>query len=161
MISQHSDTTGPASACEAAKVYMVGYNIDMTSTAPNYALVSAEPVWGPYITYAVQNVLNGTKFEADWGKGYVDGAVNITALNEKAVAAGTAEKVAETFAAIVDGSLKIFDCAKFTVGGETVTTYDKAWGFEGNELVFDGYFHEGELRSAPLFDLIVDGITLK
>lgn len=161
MIGQHSDTTGPASACEAAKVYMVGYNIDMTATAPNYALVSAVPVWGPFVTYAVQNVLDGKKFDADWGKGYVDGAVAISALNENAVAPGTAEKVAETFAAIADGSLKVFDCATFTVGGETVTSYNNAWGFEGHELVFDGYFHEGELRSAPLFDMIIDGVTVK
>ena len=34
--------------------------------------------------------------------------------------------------------------------------------FEGDtEVISDGYFHESEYRSAPYFDLRIDGITLK
>ena len=28
------------------------------------------------------------------------------------------------------------------------------------EVILDGYFHESEMRSAPYFDLRIDGITL-
>ena len=28
------------------------------------------------------------------------------------------------------------------------------------EVIKDGYFHESEFRSAPYFDLTIDGITL-
>ena len=47
----------------------------------------------------------------------------------------------------------------FTVGGEELTTYTTAYGLEGTEMVSDGYFHESEVRSAPYFDIIIDGIN--
>ncbi len=161
LISQHSDTTGPAVACEDAGVPIVGYNIDMTPTAPTMALTSAAINWTPYVTLAVEAVINGEEVPTDWCQGYATDAVAITALNEAAVAEGTAEKVAEVEAAIKAGELNVFDCSTFTIGGETLTTYDTAYGFEGNELVVDGSFQESVLRSAPLFDLLIDGITEK
>ena len=48
---------------------------------------------------------------------------------------------------------------RFTVGGEELTTYTTAYGLEGTEMVSDGYFHESEVRSAPYFDIIIDGIN--
>ena len=155
LISQHADTTGAPTACEAAGVPIVGYNISMIETAPTQALTSASINWGPYYTYAVQSVLDGTAIDTDWCKGYTDGADKITELNEAAVAEGTAEKVAEVEAGIMDGSIKVFDTATFTVGGETVDSYEK----NGIEYIADGYFHESEFGSAPAFDLAVDGIT--
>ncbi|MDY3919817.1 MAG: BMP family ABC transporter substrate-binding protein [Candidatus Limivivens sp.] len=155
LISQHADTTGAPTACEAAGVPVVGYNVDMIAVAPNTALTSASINWGPYYTYAVQCILDGTPIDVDWCKGYADGADQITALNEAAVAPGTAEKVAEVEAAIMDGSLHVFDTATFTVNGEELTTYEK----NGVEYVSDGYFHESEFGSAPAFDLAIDGIT--
>ena len=59
----------------------------------------------------------------------------------------------------MDGTLHVFDCSTFTVNGETLTTYTTAYGLEGNEMVSDGYFHESEVRSAPYFDILIDGIT--
>ena len=69
LISQHADTTGAPTACEAKKVPCVGYNIDMIPTAPDAALTSATINWGPYYTYAVQSVIDGTAIETDWAKG--------------------------------------------------------------------------------------------
>ena len=74
LISQHADTTGAPTACEAAGVPCVGYNIDMTSVAPNTALTSASINWGVYYTYAVQCMLDGTEIDVDWCKGFADGA---------------------------------------------------------------------------------------
>ena len=159
LISQHSDTVGPATACEAAGVPIVGYNISMIPTAPTQALTSAACNWGAYVTYAIQCVIDGTEIPKDWCHGYSDGAVHITELNEAAVAPGTAEKVAEVEAALKDGTLHVFDCSTFTVGGEELTTYTTAYGLEGTEMVSDGYFHESEVRSAPYFDIIIDGIN--
>lgn len=161
LISQHADTTGASTACEPANVAIVGYNISMIPTAPNYALTSCTNNWAPYVTFAVQSVINGEAIPSDWCKGYVDGAVALTEVNEAAVAPGTVEKIAEVEAALADGSLHVFDCSTFTVGGETITSFDTAYGFEGNQLVSDGYFHESELRSAPCFELRIDGITEK
>ena len=73
---------------------------------------------------------------------------------------GTAEKMAEVEAALLDGSLHVFDCSTWTVGGETLTSYDQVAFYEGHECIWDGYFHESETRSAPYFDIIIDGITV-
>ncbi|MEG0268764.1 MAG: BMP family ABC transporter substrate-binding protein [Clostridia bacterium] len=161
LISQHADTTGASTACEAAGVPIVGYNISMIPTAPTQALTSPTNNWAPYVTFAVKSVIEGTEIPRDWCKGFADDAVTVTELNEKVVAPGTAEKVAQVKQDIKDGKLHVFDCASFTVGGETITTFDTAYGFEGNQLVTDGYFHESELRSAPCFELRIDGITEK
>ena len=95
LISQHADTTGASTACEKAGVPIVGYNVSMIATAPTQALTSASIDWGPYYTYAVKSVIDGTKIDTDWCKGYDDGADKITELNDKAIAKGTKEKVKE------------------------------------------------------------------
>ena len=125
LISQHADTTGAPTACEAAGVPCVGYNIDMTSVAPNTALTSASMDWGVYYTYAVQCMLDGTAIDTDWCKGFAEGADKITALNDKTVAEGTEEKVKEVEDALIDGSLHVFDTSAFTVDGKELDTYKK------------------------------------
>ncbi len=159
LLSQHSDTTGPSSTCEEKGIPFVGYNVSMISTAPNQAIISCAINWEPYITYAIENVINGTKFEADWCKGFEADAVILTALNDTAAAPGTADKLDEVVKLLSNGELHVFDCSTFTVKGETLTSFNSAYGFEGNELIWDGYFHESELRSAPCFEIIIDGIT--
>lgn len=163
IIGQHADSTGAPSAVQAAQekgtvAYSIGYNVDMLSVAPQGALTSATNKWEVYYEYAFSTMMKGEKIATDWAEGYESGAVAITALGENC-AEGTAEKVAEVEKAIHDGTLHVFDTSKFTVGGETLTSYDQSFGFEGNELISDGYFHESELRSAPAFDIRIDGIT--
>ena len=157
LISQHADTTGAPTACQAAGVPCVGYNISMTATAPDEALTSSTNDWGVYMTEAVQHVLDGTAIPSDWCKGFSDGAVAITELNEKAVAPGTAEKVKEVEDALAAGMLHVFDTSTFTVNGETINSYKK----EGSDIEYisDGYFHESEYGSAPAFDILIDGIS--
>ena len=74
------------------------------------------------------------------------------------------EAVDAAWAAIADGSLKVFDTSKFTVGGETVTTAfaldtDGDWVNDTAEAIVDGAFVESVDRSAPYFALAIDGIT--
>ena len=157
LISQHADTTGAPTACEAAGVPSVGYNISMIATAPNTALTSAAIDWAPYVTYAVQSVIDGKSFETDWCQGYKEGANSITALNQAVIAPGTEEKVKEVESAIIAGTLHVFDTSTFTAGGQKLDTYKKD-GIDV-EYISDGYFHESVYGSAPAFDILIDGIT--
>ena len=151
LISQHADTTGAPTACQAAGVPCVGYNVSMISVAPDSALTSAAVVWGPYYTYAVKCLIDGEEIATDWCKGYVDGAVEIKELNEKVVAAGTEETVNAVIEKLKNGELHVFDTSTFTVDGKVL---------EDETYVWDGYYHESELASAPSFTYIVDGITV-
>lgn len=155
LISQHADTTGAPTACEAAGVPCVGYNISMIATAPTQALTSSTNNWGAYVTEAVQHVVDETEIPVDWCKGFSDGAVLITELNEAAVAPGTKEKVEEVEAKLAAGELHVFDTSTWTVEGKTLDSYKKD---DGNEYISDGYFHESEFASAPAFDILIDGI---
>ena len=162
IIGQHADSTGAPSAVQAALekgtvAYSVGYNVDMLNVAPQAALTSATNNWEVFYKYAFSTALKGEKLVTDWAEGYTTGTVAITELGESC-AEGTAEKVAEVEAAIHDGSLHVFNTDTFTVGGEHIASYDQSYGFEGTELIWDGYFHESELRSAPAFDIRIDGI---
>lgn len=169
IIGQHADSTGAPSAVQAALesgdvCYSVGYNIDMLEVAPQGALTSATNCWDVYYTEAIGAAMNGETVPTNWAKGYADGAVAITPLGES-VAEGTQEKVDATIAAIKAGELQVFDIDTFTVGGEKVesayaTDTDGDWVPDADEVVFDGYFHESYIQSAPCFQLDIDGITL-
>ena len=168
IISQHADSTGAPSAVQTTldagtPVYCVGYNIDMLSVAPTAALTSAQNNWAVYYTYAFKAAVAGEDIMTDWSEGFATGANQISALGASC-AAGTAEKVAEVEAAIKDGTLNIFDTAKFTVGGAPVTSYlaidtDGDWVGDTGEAIENGIFYESKLRSAPYFGLRIDGIT--
>ena len=157
LISQHADTTGAPTACEAAGVPCVGYNISMIATAPTQALTSASMDWGIYYTFAAQSVVDGTEIPADWCRGFADGADKLTELNENAVAAGTAEKVKEVEDSIASGDLKVFATDTWTVNGKKAED-DAELMDKYKDYIYDGYFHESEKASAPSFDIIIDGI---
>lgn len=170
VIGQHADSTGAPAAVQAALdggavAYSVGYNVDMLSVAPDAALTSATNNWSVYYTYAIGAAMNGEKIDQNWAKGYSDDAVAITELGASC-AEGTADKVAEVEAAIKDGSLHVFDTTTFTVDGKNLDEYvvDLTGNFETTDegdknAIMDGYFHESEFRSAPSFDIRIDGIT--
>ena len=166
IISQHADSTGAPAAVQALQdkgqvIYCVGYNVDMLSVAPNAALTSPTNTWAVYYKYAMETAANGGTIDTNWAKGYEADAVGITALGS-ACAAGTQEKVDEVVKGLKDGSIKVFDTSKFTVGGATLTEYladvDGDFAPDTN-AIWDGYFHESEMRSAPYFDIRIDGIV--
>ena len=114
----------------------------------------------------ITSVQNGTSIEQDFCKGLKDGVVMTLGFNEKVAAEGTEAKLEEVKAKLISGEIKVFDTATFTVKGEAVTSYkadvDSDAAFTGDtEVISDGYFHESEYRSAPYFDLEIDGITIK
>ena len=164
LISQHADSMGAPTACETAGIPDVSYNGSTVDACPNTFIVSSRINWVPYMRYMIQCVKNGEAIDADWTGTIETGSVELSAINEKAAAAGTVEKIEEVKAGLLDGSIKVYDTATFTVGGETLTSYladvDDMGDFVGEtEVISDGYFHESEYRSAPYFDLDIDGIT--
>ena len=165
LVSQHADSMGAPTACETAGVPNVSYNGSTISACPNTFIVSSRIDWAPYYKFVINAVANGETIPADWTGTLATGSVVLTEVNEAAAAAGTADKIAEVKAALEAGTIHVFDTANFTVGGETLTSYmadvDTDANYEADtEVILDGYFHESEMRSAPYFDLRIDGITL-
>ena len=165
LISQHADSMGAPTACEEAGVPNVSYNGSTIDACPNTFIISSRIDWTPYYKLAIEAVMNGEEIPADWCGGIEEGSVVLTEVNEQAAAAGTAEAIEEAKAKLVAGELHVFDTSTFTVDGETLTSYmadvdtDDAYTPD-TEVISDGYFHESEYRSAPYFDLRIDGITL-
>ena len=165
LISQHADSMGAPTACEDAGVPNVSYNGSTVAACPNTFIVSSRINWAPYMQYIIECVQNGEAIPADWTGDIENNAVMLSEINEKAAAAGTAEKIEEVKAGLLDGSIKVFDASTFTVGGENLTSYladvDDMGDFAPEtEVISDGYFHESEYRSAPYFDIDIDGINL-
>ena len=113
----------------------------------------------------ITSVMNGDAIDADWTGTIASGSVELAEINEAVAAAGTAEAIDAAVAALEAGELHVFDTANFTVDGAALTSYmadvdtDAAYTAD-TEVIADGYFHESEFRSAPYFDVQIDGITL-
>ena len=165
LISQHADSMGAPTACELAGVPNVSYNGSTISACPNTYIISSRIDWAPYYEYAISAVMNGEAIDADWTGTLSTGSVVLTELNTDVAAEGTQEAIDEATAALEAGTLHVFDTTTFTVGGETLTSYMADVDTDADytpdtEAISDGYFHESEYRSAPYFDLRIDGITL-
>ena len=165
LISQHADSMGAPTACENAKVPNVSYNGSTQSACPNTFIVSSRIDWAPYYTDCIGAVIAKKEIETDYTGTLKTGSVALTELNEAVAAKGTAEKIDQVKADLEAGKVHVFDTSTFTVDGKALTTYkadvDSDANMEGDtEVISDGYFHESEYRSAPYFDLQIDGIKL-
>lgn len=165
LISQHADNSTPATMAQSKGAFFTSYNNDMISVAPEACLVGTRIDWSVYFTEAIEAVANSKEFPQDWSKGLKEGAVVLTALNEKLVAPGTKEKLEEVEAGLKDGSIQVFDTRTFTVGGQELTQAyaldtDGDFAPDKEEAVFDGAFHESYFQSAPYFAIDIDGIEL-
>ena len=165
LISQHADSMGAPTACETAGVPNVSYNGSTVAACPETFIVSSRIDWTPYFKYMIECVQKGEEIAVDWTGTIETGSVVLTDINEKAAAEGTAAKIEEVKAKLLDGSVKVFDTATFTVGGEALTSYLADVDFDekytgDTEVIEDGAFNESKFRAAPYFDLRIDGITL-
>lgn len=166
LISQHADSMGAPTACETAGVPNVSYNGSTASACPNTFLVSSRINWEPYFEYAINCVANGEAIAADWCGNLENGAVVLTDLGT-AVAEGTAEALEAAKADLIAGNVHVFDINTFTVDGAPLESYMADVDTDANytpdhEVIVDGYFNESgdAFRSAPYFDVQIDGITL-
>ena len=165
LISQHADSMGAPTACETAGVPDVSYNGSTEAACPNTYLISSRIDWAPYYEYAITAAMNGEAIDADWTGTLATGSVVLTDLNENVAAEGTAEAIADATAKLESGELHVFDCSTFTVDGQPVTSYMADVDTDPDytpdtEVVQDGYLAESTARSAPYFQLMIDGIDL-
>lgn len=181
LISQHADSLGAPTACENAGVPNVSYNGSTKDACPNTFIVSSRIDWAPYYEMCIKAVMDGTEIPADWTGTLKTGSVVLTDVNETVAAAGTADAIKEAAAKLEAGEIHVFDCSTFTTKADDtmnafkvdylkvdadghITSYmadvDTDQAYTGDtEVVHDGYFAESEKRSAPYFDLEIDGIT--
>lgn len=165
LISQHADSMGAPTACETAGVPNVSYNGSTVSACPNTFIVSSRIDWTPYFTYAIECVMNGKDIDTDWTGTIATGSVVLTDINDQAAAEGTAEEIEKVRNELIDGTRHVFDITTFTVDGKTLDSYQADIDTDADytpdtEVISDGYFHESTYRSAPCFDLKIDGISL-
>lgn len=166
VISQHSDSTTPATTAQSNGVYHVGYNIDMSDIAPEASLISSRIDWTNYMVYVIEKAVKGEKVDPDYTQhGFASGDVVVTQLNEKIAAEGTKEKLAQVEEDIKSGKIKVFDTSTFKVDGKEVKTAfaldtDRDFKPDSEEAIFDGAFNESYFQSAPYFALKIDGIEL-
>ena len=181
LISQHADSLGAPTACENAGVPNVSYNGSTQAACPNTYIISSRINWAPYYEYAIKAVMDGTPIDTDWTGTLATNSVVLTDLNTTVAAEGTAEAIAAATEKLEKGEIHVFDCSTFTTKADDtmnafkvdylkvdadghITSYmadvDTDQAYAGDtEVVHDGYFAESEKRSAPYFDLEIDGIT--
>ncbi len=170
LISQHADSEGAPKACEERKIPNVAYNVSTIDMGPNTAIISSKINWEPYMELIITKTAagKGDEIPADWCGGFNEGSVELTELNAAVAAEGTQEKIDEAVAAFKAGELKVFATDTWTLNGEELTEYmadvdsDDAFTPDHN-VIHDGYFDESasDMRSAPYFDILIDGITEK
>ena len=178
LISQHADSMGAPTACETAGVPNVSYNGSTVSACPNTFIVSSRINWEPYFEYMIKCAQDGKTIDTDWTGTLATNSVVLTEVNGKAAAKDTQAKIDEVKAQLDKGTIHVFDTSTFTVtvsadknknakvdANGKLTSYmadvDTDANFTGDtEAVKDGYFHESEFRSAPYFDIQIDGINL-
>lgn len=168
LISQHADSMGAPTACEETGVPNVAYNGSTVSACKNTALISSRIDWAPYLQYMITCVATDTKIANDFCCGIASGSVKLTELNTSVAAEGTQTAIDNAIAAFKAGTLKVFDVSKdnfITVNGEKLTKYaadvDDMGDYKADTyVVWDGAFMESYFRSAPYFDVNIDGITL-
>ena len=165
LVSQHADSMGAPTACEKAGVPNVSYNGSTQDACPNTFIVSSRIDWTPYYVYAIKAAQGGEAIEADWTGNLETGSVVLTDVNEEVAAEGTADKIAEITKKLEAGELQVFDITTFTVDGKEVDSYKAdvdtdADYVKDTEVIENGAFQESKFRSAPYFDLQIDGIKL-
>ena len=164
LISQHADSMGAPSACEEAGIPNVSYNGSTKDACPTTFIVSSRINWAPYYEYMINQVIKGEAIADDWTGTLATGSVVLTEVNTQAAAAGTQEAIDAAIAKLKAGEIHVFDTANFTVGGQTLTSYkadvDSDDAFTPDtEVIENGIFFESKFRSAPYFDITIDGIT--
>ena len=162
IISQHTDTIGPAIACEVSSetkpVYYVGNNQSMSLVAPASSLVTSRICWEPYVLAAVEAVMMNRSIEAklsghihgtDVSAGFDHGWVEMEDLNLQ-VAAPETQKAMD----------KVID--QFKHGNTGIVFKGSYIGVDPNDPsdtcdLTNGYI-ENEYTSYPLFHYILTDI---
>ena len=162
VITQHTDTTAPAVACEEAaeekQVYHISYNQSMIDVASESSLTGACINWSPYILGAVEALMNGQEIEKyvkgsihgnDIGAGFDRGWVKMLELNDAIIAPGTQERINKTIDALRKGKIDVFKGDYQGVNPDDPT--------DTCNLI--GGYTENRLSSAPSFHYVLQDIV--
>lgn len=185
IISQHADSWGAPTACETAGVPDVTYNGSTESRCPDTYLISSKVNWEPYFISCFQAIKNNKTIVTDYtgtlGDTLYNGSVALATPGATAAVANTEATLNSVAAKLRAGTTQVFDTSTFTVtvpsGNTTIkvdadkhlTSYmadvDSDAAYAGDtEAVKTAngitYFAESEKRSAPYFNIQIDGITL-
>ena len=165
LISQHADSMGAPTACEEAGIPNISYNGSTVDACPNTFIVASRINWVPYFEYIINKRIAGEAIDTDWTGTIETESVLLTDVNEQAAAEGTVAKLEEVKAELLAGTRKVFDITTFTKDGAAVESYladvDSDDAFTPDtEAIKDGCFAESSLRSAPYFDIDIDGIEI-
>jgi len=181
LISQHADSSGAPLICERAGVPNVSYNISTKRTCPNTYLVASKIDWEPYFEMAIKAAKDkydgkGTgNFSYDYCGNIAGGSVQLCEYGNNV--SDTAKSLVETAKQELENHKRyVFDTSKFTIGKKHVTEYmadtDGDYKPDKNVVRHDethgiDYIAESlfldpgeQLRSAPYFASIIDGITI-
>ena len=168
IVSQHADSMGAPNVCEEARVPNVTYNISTGTECPNTYLVGSRVNWEPYFEYLIETVAAGEKPAYDWTGTLETGSAELLAYGNN-ISQEIKDDVATKMAELKAGTRRVFDCSTFTVGGEALTSHladvdtDAAYTPDTQVIITENgitYFAESVYRSAPYFDVRIDGITL-
>lgn len=173
LISQHADSLGAPTACELAGVPNVSYNGSTYSAGENTFLISSAINWAPYYAFIIKCVQDGTEIPANWTGNIETGSVVLSGVNLDVIAGGTEKAIADAIAKFKAGTLHVFDTKTFSVTGNLNAVVDQDGHLvhynadvDGDyvpdtDVVHDGYFDESgaNFRSAPYFDIKIDGVT--
>ena len=176
LVSGHADSMGVPTACKEKNVPNVFYN----GVNPNNEtfVIASKINWQPYFQLMIRKALGKeTAIPTDYTGTLATDSVQVTALGG-AAAAGTQATLNEVKAKLVSGELKVFDCSKFTVKNAAATNKNITMDADGHltqykadvntdtaftpdtDVVENGIFLESSKRSAPYFDIVIDGITI-
>ena len=172
---------------ENKTVYHIGYNIDFNDVAPTANLVSSKIDWTPYFEHIFNGVAMGAELENDYCGDFTTDSVLLTEYNDKNVTDEMKAKVDEVKADLESGKIKVFDTSTFTVKDEsTIKTNEANFVLADNyktdadghltsymadavadekytpdtDVIKDGEFAESSERSAPYFNVNIDGIDV-
>ncbi|MBQ6021762.1 MAG: BMP family ABC transporter substrate-binding protein [Clostridia bacterium] len=165
IISQYSDSPGPANECAEKNVPIVCYYTKISGiSGADHLLASCKINWQPYFVFAMRAAIEGRKLAPDYTGTLANGSVVLNGLNQECAAPGTLEAIEAARAELITGTRFVFDTSAFTVNGEHLTEYladvdDMGDYIPETQVISGGRFRESEFRSAPYFDIQIDGIT--
>ncbi|MDY3846481.1 MAG: BMP family ABC transporter substrate-binding protein [Eubacteriales bacterium] len=177
IISQHADSMGAPNACKEKNVPNICYNVSTKSACPDSYLVASRINWAPYYKTAMEAVIAGVRVPEDYCGNIYTGSVELLELNESVLEGKYLDAAKDLVKRVADKEFgsSVFDITKFTVDGKMVESYKADVNTDANYTpdteavyvhkdesgkVLGGYFYESQFRSAPYFNIIIDGINV-
>lgn len=166
LVSQHADSPGAPGVCEEKGVPNVCYNVQLRTECPKTYTAYSRINWAPYYQEVVNSMFENRAIKGEVNNNYT-GTILTDSVQYDVVDEADKLLCEAVKAELLAGTRKVFDCANFTVKGEHLTTYkadvDDMGDYvpeteviknEGGKYFFD----ESALRSAPYFNIRIDGI---